>query len=173
MRQIIGSTLVRSRELQNEVSQRELARRVAKCLDRPARATALQKGISRIELASEPSRLPGDLVDALEVELGLELGDLSHPYRWVFRITASHGRDDRLAWLGGRLPVFSAAAKAYEARGWVTLGEGRVIRELEPAHPYEIFHGELARALGGEWTRSALDPPYSDFMELAGLPTAA
>ena len=173
MRRILGSTLTRARYLQSDVSQRNLARRVATQLGRPSAASALQKAISRVELAPNPSSLPGEVVSAVELELELDPGDLGHPYRWAYRLTGIRGSEDRLAWLTGRLPIFSAAVNAYEARGWVTFGEGRVIRELELAHPYEIFHAELHRALGGDWSLAVLDPPYPDFMRLAGRPVAA
>jgi hypothetical protein len=173
MRQIVGSTLMRARYLQSQMSQRNLARGVATQLGRPSAASALQKAISRAELAPNPSSLPGEVVSALELELELEPGDLGYPYRWAYRLTGLRGSEDRLAWLSGCLPVFSAAVNAYEARGWVTFGDGRVIRELEFAHPYEIFHAELHRALDGDWSRAILDPPYPDFMRLAGRPLAA
>jgi hypothetical protein len=112
--------------------------------------------------------IAAEIADAIEDELELEPGDLSHPYRWGYRLTCLVGAEDRLAWLGGRLPIFSDAKNAYEARGWVTYGEGRVIRELELAHPHEVFNGELERVLGGDWTRAVLDPPYVVFTELAG-----
>lgn len=170
MRQIYGATLSRARLLRDDISQRELARRAATELQRPSAAAAFQKAISRIELKQEPCGLPGDLVGALELELGLELGDLSHPYWWVYSLTCAAGSDDRPAWLGGRLPVFLSACEAHEARGWVTFGEGRVIRELELAHPHEIFYGELNRTVGGNWSLAAIDPAYQEFMQLAGLP---
>jgi hypothetical protein len=173
MRQIYGQTLMRARHLRGDMSQRELAKRGAAGLGRPSAAGAIQKAISRVERTLEPGVLPADLVAVLELELELEFGDLGHPYRWAYKRSAGRGGEDRLAWLGGRLPVFSAAHKAYEARGWVTFDEGRVIRELETAHPYEVLHGELERALGGDWSRMACDPTYQEFMRLADRAVAA
>lgn len=164
---------MRARHLAHDISQRELARRVSRTLGRPTAAGALQKTISRLERAAEPSSIRCAVVDALEAELGLEPGDLSYAYRWGYRLTCLAGSQDRLAWLGDRLPLFSAGRSAYEARGWVTFGEGRVIRELEVAHPHEVFYAELERELGGDWTLAVLDPPYPVFMKLAGRPVAA
>jgi hypothetical protein len=166
-RAINGHTLFRARAANRRISQRELARGVARRLGVPSRYRALQMAISRIEHKDE-AVIAAEIVDALEAELELELGDLSHPYRWAYRLTCLAGAEDRLAWLGGCLPVFSDAKNAYEARGWVTFGEGRVIRELELAHPHEVFNGELERVLGGDWTCVVLDPPYPLFMKLAG-----
>ena len=164
---------MRARLLRDEISQRELAARVARSLGRASAAGALQKALSRVELAPEPATLAADVVDALERELELVRGDLSWPYRWAYRLTCRSFAPDSLAWLGGRVPIFSSAALAYEARGWVTFGAGYVIPELEFAHPYEAFHAELEREVGGDWARAVLDPCFTDFRALAGRPVVS
>jgi hypothetical protein len=170
-RSVNGHTLFRAREPLRRLSQRELARGVARRLGEPSRFRALQMTISRIE-HKDDAVLASDLVDALEDELELERGDLSDAYRWVYRNTCRLGVEDSVAWLGRRLPVFTSAAKAYEARGWVTFGAGHVIPELEFAHPHEIFRAELDREIGGDSALASVDPPYAEFMQLANRPIA-
>jgi hypothetical protein len=165
-------TLLQARFLNGQVTQRELARRAAERLGTPHRHAALQQSLSRIERGHIVGLEP-EAVDALAVELGLRSGvDLTEPYRWVYRNTCSHWAGkvgDPITWLGRRLPAFTSAARAYEARGWVTFAEGRVIEALAYSHPHEVFFTELTAELGADESRMVLDPDYETFCELAAV----
>jgi hypothetical protein len=165
-------TLMRARLNLDEMPQRELARRAAGRLGVPNRHQALQQSLSRIE-RRENVALEPQAIEALAAVLGLRGGiDLTEPYRWVYRNTCSMyaGKlGDPITWLGDRLPVFSSAANAYEARGWVTFADGRVIPAMEFSHPHEVFYTELTAELGDDESRMVLDPTYDVFCELAGV----
>ena len=129
---------------------------------------------SRIERGHTVGLQP-EAVDALAGQLGLRGGvDLTEPYRWVYRNTGSRWASedgDPITWLGAHVPVFTCAANAYEARGWVTFAEGRVIPALAYSHAYEVFYTELMTELDNDESRMVLDPDYETFCELAGVLT--
>jgi transcriptional regulator with XRE-family HTH domain len=169
------NTLMRARMLAGDMSQRELARRACVRLGLPERAEAMQRQLSRVEAGRE-SWLEPEAIEALGAELDLPGVDLTEPYRWVYRNTGTLRAEDGpdpITWLGSRLPVFSDAFHAYEARGWVTDHEGRVVADLALSHPHEVFYSELMTELGDDESRMVLDPPCTDFRELAGAPAAA
>jgi transcriptional regulator with XRE-family HTH domain len=153
------------------VTQRELSRRAAEHLGAPNRDAALQQSVSRIE-RGQPASVGPEALDALAAVLGLRAGvDLTKPYRWVYKNTGSYYANkthDPIMWLGGRLTAFSDVHGAYEARGWVTFAEGRVVPPLDMCGIYEAFHTELMTELGDE-TRLVLDPTYEEFCVLAGV----
>lgn len=162
---VVGSTLMRARN--NKGLEREdLARAICTVSEHPEKATALTQALRRVEHAPGESRLPDNVAGMLEVMLDLERGDLAHPYRWAYRLTGVAGSGDRLLWLQGTLLLFSDAVGAHEARQWVTGPGGRTARPIELAHPYEVFHGEIEREIGGDWSRVAVDPPRERFVEL-------
>jgi transcriptional regulator with XRE-family HTH domain len=165
------ATLTRAR-FNADLTGRELARRAARRLGVAAREVALQQSLSRAE-RGQAVWLDASELDALAAELGLRHGaDLTKPYRWVFKNTGSYYANkthDPIAWLDGHLPAFSDAHGAWQARGWVTFAEGRVLPPLDMCGIYEVFHTELMAELGSDESRLALDPSYAAFCGLAGV----
>jgi hypothetical protein len=165
------ASLMRARR-NADLTGRELARRAAEHLGDPHRAVALQQSLSRAERGLTV-HLEVDALDALAAVLGLLGGvDLTEPYRWVYKNTGSYYANkthDPIMWLDGRLTAFSDVHGAYEARGWVTFAEGRVVPPLDMCGIYEVFYTELMAELGQDQSRLVLDPTYAEFCALASV----
>jgi transcriptional regulator with XRE-family HTH domain len=169
--QIERTSLMRARR-NADLTGRELARRAGEHLGDPQRAVALQQSLSRAERGL-PVHLDADALDALAAVLGLMGGvDLTEPYRWVYKNTGSYYANkahDPIMWLEGRLTAFSDVHGAYEARGWVTFAEGRVMPPLDMCGIYEVFHTELMAELIHDQSQLVLDPTYEEFCALVGV----
>jgi hypothetical protein len=120
MRSVTSTTAPISREAlrlareQNQLSQRELGRRVATRLGRKDATRALQMRLHRIETGDPISEEDRDLVDALAEELALGSGDLGVAPIYVWISTATG--DVSFVTLAMRMLLFSSPEKAYDAR---------------------------------------------------------
>jgi hypothetical protein len=117
---------------QQEISIRELGRRVATRLEMEDGVRGLQVRLARIEQGDELSEQDRELVDALAAELAVGDGDLAVAPVYVW-IKVSGGRPG-IVELGMRMPAWSSPEQAFQGRDFLAHASKGHYKPFADAH---------------------------------------